>query len=275
MRAATGDPLAGGHPAQRRHPIRRACHRRGSSVLVSRCRATDSHAGQQEGSEPITTVRVLPATAETWPQLGRVFGPRENYPTSCWCQRFRRHGEPPNRDALQREIHQADPPVGLLAYLHGDVVGWTRAVPRSTLHGIAEHRARSSTCECVGCGDDRRWCDATSAGSVGAHLRGLPVRLRLRGPGDTQPGRSECQFQLDLVPQRNLMRADRRNLRLQRFSAHIHRTRSQLREPEPPPLVEAERIHIVVCRDHPQPLATGLACRPHHGFDERCPAPAN
>ena len=89
----------------------------------------------------MTMVRVVPATAERWPQLGRVFGPREKDPTSCWCQRFRRHDEPTNRDALQREIHQADPPVGLLAYLQGDVVGWTRAVPRSTLPGIAEHRA--------------------------------------------------------------------------------------------------------------------------------------
>jgi GNAT superfamily N-acetyltransferase len=96
---------------------------------------------QQEGSEPMTTVRVVPATVERWQQLGRVFGPREKNPTSCWCQRFRRHDEPTNRDALQREIHQADPPVGLLAYLHGDVVGWTRAVPRSTLPGITEHRA--------------------------------------------------------------------------------------------------------------------------------------
>ena len=45
----------------------------------------------------------------------------------------------------------------------------------------------------------------------------------------TQSGRSECQLQLELVPQRNLVRADRRNLRFQRFSAHVHRARSQLR----------------------------------------------
>jgi GNAT superfamily N-acetyltransferase len=89
----------------------------------------------------MTKVSVVPATAERWPQLGRVFGPREKDPTSCWCQRFRRHEEAHNRDALQREIHEADIPVGLLAYLHDDVVGWTRVVPRSTLPGITEHRA--------------------------------------------------------------------------------------------------------------------------------------
>jgi GNAT superfamily N-acetyltransferase len=94
-----------------------------------------------EGSERMTEVHVVPATAERWPQLGRVFGPREKDPTSCWCQRFRRHDEPDNRSALRREIEKADTPIGLLAYLDDDVVGWTRVVPRSTLPGITGHRA--------------------------------------------------------------------------------------------------------------------------------------
>jgi GNAT superfamily N-acetyltransferase len=59
---------------------------------------------------------------------------------SCWCQRFRRHDEPDNRAALRREVHEALLPVGLLAYLGDDVVGWTRVVPRGTLPGIANHR---------------------------------------------------------------------------------------------------------------------------------------
>ena len=71
----------------------------------------------------MTTVRVALATAERWPQLGWVFGPREKDPTSCWCQRFRRHEEPDNRAALEREVHEADLPVGLLAHLDDDVVG--------------------------------------------------------------------------------------------------------------------------------------------------------
>jgi GNAT superfamily N-acetyltransferase len=89
----------------------------------------------------MTAVRVLPATAERWPQLGRVFGPREKNPDSCWCQRFRRHAEPDNRSELHREVHEADLPIGLLAYVDDDVVGWTRVVPRSTLPGIVENRA--------------------------------------------------------------------------------------------------------------------------------------
>jgi GNAT superfamily N-acetyltransferase len=86
-------------------------------------------------------VRVMPATAEQWPRLGRVFGPRERDPTSCWCQRFLRHEEIDNRSALRREVQEAEIPIGLLAYLDDDVVGWTRVVPRSTLPGITENRA--------------------------------------------------------------------------------------------------------------------------------------
>ena len=89
----------------------------------------------------MTTVRVVPATAGSWPRLGRVFGPREKNPDSCWCQRFRRHEEPDNRSALQREVRGADVPIGLLAVLDDDVVGWTRVVPRTVLPGITGHRA--------------------------------------------------------------------------------------------------------------------------------------
>ena len=89
----------------------------------------------------MTTLRVLPATAENWPQLGRVFGPRQNDPTSCWCQRFLRHEEPDNRSALKREVHEQLVPIGLLAHHADDVVGWTRVVPRSTLPGITKNRA--------------------------------------------------------------------------------------------------------------------------------------
>jgi GNAT superfamily N-acetyltransferase len=88
-----------------------------------------------------TAVRVVPATADQWPRLGHVFGAREKDPNSCWCQRFLRHEEPDNWSALGREVQEAEVPIGLLAYLDGDVVGWTRVVPRSTLPGITENRA--------------------------------------------------------------------------------------------------------------------------------------
>lgn len=96
---------------------------------------------EEGGSGQMAAVRVVPATTDQWPRLGRAFGPREKDATSCWCQRFRRHEEPDNRRALRREIGAAEVPVGLLACPDDDVVGWTRVVPRSTLPGIIENRA--------------------------------------------------------------------------------------------------------------------------------------
>jgi GNAT superfamily N-acetyltransferase len=89
----------------------------------------------------VTGVRVVPATAARWPELGRVFGPRAHDPASCWCQRFLRHEATDNRSALRREVEGDGVPVGLLAYRDDDAVGWTRVVPRSTLPGITGNRA--------------------------------------------------------------------------------------------------------------------------------------
>jgi GNAT superfamily N-acetyltransferase len=38
-------------------------------------------------------------------------------------------------------LHDAEVPIGLLAYLDDDAVGWTRVVARSTLPGVTENRA--------------------------------------------------------------------------------------------------------------------------------------
>jgi GNAT superfamily N-acetyltransferase len=121
-------------------------------------------------------VQIVPATADRWPELGRAFGPRESDPGSCWCQRFRRHDEPDNRAALQREITRADTPVGLLAVAEGRVVGWTRVVPRSTLPGVTGNRALARILDddpdawWVSCFVVRRECRGIGIGS--ALLRG-------------------------------------------------------------------------------------------------------
>ena len=101
----------------------------------------DAAAG--DASDQAAAVRIVPATSEQWPRLGHVFGPREKDPNSCWCQRFLRHRESDNRSALRREVQDAEVPIGLLAYLDDNVVGWTRVVPRWTLPGITENRALS------------------------------------------------------------------------------------------------------------------------------------
>lgn len=89
----------------------------------------------------MTDVQVRPVTADGWSTLGQVFGARGKDPTSCWCQRFRRHNDRDNRSALRREIDEAVVPVGLIAYDGDAPIGWTRVVLRSTLPGVTGNRA--------------------------------------------------------------------------------------------------------------------------------------
>lgn len=86
-------------------------------------------------------ITVRPATPERWDDVVQVFGRRASNPDSCWCQRFRAHGESSNRDALRREVEETVTPIGLLAYVNEVPVGWTRVVPRATLPGILKNRA--------------------------------------------------------------------------------------------------------------------------------------
>ena len=92
-------------------------------------------------------MQILPVSPEGWARLGRVWGPRERDPGSCWCQRFRRHEEPDNRAALEHEVRKAAVPVGLVAYRDEEPVGWTRVVPRATLPGITGNRALARVLE--------------------------------------------------------------------------------------------------------------------------------
>ena len=102
-----------------------------------------------EGSNQDAAVRIVPATAEQWPRLGHVFGSREKDPSSCWCQRFLRHGESDNRSALRREVQDAEVPIGLLAYLDDSIVGIrhlhrnSRHVPTSHVPTSRVHRDRA------------------------------------------------------------------------------------------------------------------------------------
>ena len=54
------------------------------------------------------------------------------------------------------------------------------------------------------------------------------------------------------------MSPESRDLGLQPLSARIDRARTKLCKPEPAPLVEPQRINVVVRRDHPQPPAAGV-----------------
>jgi GNAT superfamily N-acetyltransferase len=86
------------------------------------------------------------ATPGRWNDVVATFGRRGNDAGWCWCRRFL---DPPrdaidpsdNREALRREISTAQVPPGLLAYVDGEPVGWTRVMPRSALPGVLANRA--------------------------------------------------------------------------------------------------------------------------------------
>lgn len=118
-------------------------------------------------------LHIVPATPDSWPGLGHAFGPRERQADSCWCQRFRGDGQPSNREALRREIELAEVPIGLLALLGGEVVGWTRVVPRSSLPGILRNRALARLLE----DDPHPWW--VSCFVVRRECRGLGIGVAL------------------------------------------------------------------------------------------------
>ena len=83
-------------------------------------------------------VEVRPATSDRWQDVVTVFGRRGRDPSWCWCQLFLSSpgAEPApssaavsNRDALRAEIDNAVVPPGLIAYVDGRPVGWTRIGP--------------------------------------------------------------------------------------------------------------------------------------------------
>ncbi len=89
------------------------------------------------------TVQVHPATPDRWSDLVAAFGRRGEDSSWCWCRRFLEKSEPvgDNREALRREITDASVPPGLIAYVDGQPVGWTRVGPRSDFPGVSGNRA--------------------------------------------------------------------------------------------------------------------------------------
>jgi GNAT superfamily N-acetyltransferase len=96
------------------------------------------------------SLQVQPATADRWSDVVAVFGRRGEDPSWCWCQLFLRSKPakplpsevpPDNRSALYQEITHAVAPPGLIAYVDGRPVGWTRVGPRHAFPGVRGNRA--------------------------------------------------------------------------------------------------------------------------------------
>lgn len=96
-------------------------------------------------TEPKTPeVLVVPATAERWPDVDRLFGGPDA--RHCWCMAYRLSGgdarartSPARRDHLRDLTTQAPPP-GMLAYLDGEPAGWLGFGPRPAMHRLTHSR---------------------------------------------------------------------------------------------------------------------------------------
>lgn len=96
---------------------------------------------------PITENRlqILPLTAEHWPDLETLFGPRGAV-GGCWCMYWRlQHAEyeqlkGPGNKALLRDLAQSANAPGLLAYQDEQAVGWCSLGPRVTFPRLERSR---------------------------------------------------------------------------------------------------------------------------------------
>lgn len=82
-------------------------------------------------------MKVRPLTPDLWPALEDLFGPRGAC-NGCWCMywrigaEYRKRDRGENKEAF-REIVDAGPPPGLIAF-EGDLpVGWCQITPRSSV----------------------------------------------------------------------------------------------------------------------------------------------
>jgi len=80
-------------------------------------------------------VAIHPLTAQRWPDLEKLFGPRGAC-AGCWCmywrlpaREYRSSSGEGNRKAFRRIVKDGAVP-GLLAYERGEPVGWCAVEPR-------------------------------------------------------------------------------------------------------------------------------------------------
>lgn len=77
----------------------------------------------------------FPLTPDRWPDFERLFGAQGAY-GGCWCmwwrstrREFEQRGNEGNRRAMKALVESGQVP-GLLAYHHGEAVGWCSIAPR-------------------------------------------------------------------------------------------------------------------------------------------------
>jgi GNAT superfamily N-acetyltransferase len=98
------------------------------------------------GAAPVraSDIKVLPATADRWPDVQLLLG--GDGERGCWCQYWRQSasgyralGPGGGRRALHRQIAQTTAP-GVIAYIDGEPVGWCGFGPRSRMERLVRSR---------------------------------------------------------------------------------------------------------------------------------------
>jgi GNAT superfamily N-acetyltransferase len=90
-------------------------------------------------------IEVLPATAERWPNLEALFGPK-GASSGCWCTFWRLKRSTFNaldgegHKAVLRELTLQGQVPGVLAYVAGKAVGWCSLGPRSDYAALEASR---------------------------------------------------------------------------------------------------------------------------------------
>ena len=86
-----------------------------------------------------------PIKRNLWPDLEELFGPNGAC-GGCWCMFWKLRGKAFDeaRGMETRQMHKSvidsGTPTGLLAYLHGEVVGWVAVEPREAYPKLAHSR---------------------------------------------------------------------------------------------------------------------------------------
>ena len=92
-----------------------------------------------------TELSFKPLKRNLWTDFEELFGPRGAC-AGCWCMFWKLRGKAFEevRGSETRQMHKSivdsGVPTGLLAYLHGEVVGWVAVEPRSAYPKLAYSR---------------------------------------------------------------------------------------------------------------------------------------
>jgi GNAT superfamily N-acetyltransferase len=93
--------------------------------------------------EPLA-LRVEPARPERWDDVASILGMSE--PRGCFCLYYRQSSGDysrtpgPERIELMQELVAGEPPPGMLAYAHDEVVGWCGFGPRTSMERLVRSR---------------------------------------------------------------------------------------------------------------------------------------